>query len=135
MSTPPEPEYRARILQTTHPESGDRVLSIHIETVREFTSFAYQLSVKVETSSSGAVADVHIGGLTIPPVGRPQPGPARSQVYLPEPPTGSLLCRFHVKKQASDVLVHCDGQGLRLEPSGRQDTVIVVESGTLHDPA
>lgn len=135
MSIAPEPEYRVRIQRATHPESGAEAVVIDFQTTREFTSFAYQLSVRTETSSSGEVADLYIGGLTIPPVGRPQPGPARARIYLPEPPTGVMRCRIHVKKHVSDVRVRLVEDGVVLERMDGEHSVVAVDVGSRHDQA
>lgn len=51
-----------------------------VETVREFTSFGYQLTLTSVPAPSQTGVEVRIGGITLPTVGRPQPGPARGRV-------------------------------------------------------
>lgn len=110
-----EPEYRVSMTAATHPQTGEPVLFVQIETVREFSSFAYELAVDVVVSNAGATIDLHLGGLTVPRIGRPQPGPARARAYIPQPPTGTVDCTFHVKKRTDGFRLTWTDGALRVE--------------------
>lgn len=123
MPTTSEPEYRVLLSVGTHPASDAPALVVAIETVREFTSFGYQLALTSVPAPSQQTYEVRIGGMSLPSVGRPQPGPARGEVMeaLPADGTYHLVvsrktqraeCRFTIAQGQIGALEAGDEGGL-----------------------
>lgn len=127
MATPMAPEYRARIHVGSHPDTGEASLVVVIETLREFTSFAYELSLTAKSSSQGL--QIHIGGLTVPSVSRPYAGPARGVVYVPQPGVTDLRCSFHVKKRIDSCTLAIAEDAVHVRIDTESAGVVLIEPG------
>lgn len=123
MAESQEPEYHVVIRPDTDPESGEACLAFEVRTVREFTSFGYTINVDLTEAPSEKEYSVDLGGISLPTVGRPQPGPARSVVRAALPPNGtyaltvkrkkhSASCAFTVGNGAPGKITESDPAGL-----------------------
>ena len=123
MATANEPEYRVTIGTGTDPETGDVCLAIEVSTVREFTSFGYTINVSMTEAPSEGRYRLEIGGISLPKVGRPDPGPARTTVLAAMPSNGTYTlvaarkkheasCSFTVGKGAPGKITASDDAGL-----------------------
>lgn len=99
MAEAQEPEYHVIIGPATDPESGSPCLSFDVRTVREFTSFGYTITVKMTKAPSEKGYRLEVGGISLPKVGRPQPGPARTVLLAALPPNGTYQLTVARKKQ------------------------------------
>ncbi len=101
MAQSQEPEYHVVIRPDTDPETGDPCLAFDVSTVREFTSFGYTINVGLTEAPSNKEFGIVLGGISLPKVGRPQPGPARSIVRAALPPNGTYTLTVTRKKHAA----------------------------------
>ena len=121
------PEYRARIHMGEHPDTGEAALVVLVETLREFTSFAYELSLTAKSTPHGL--RIHIGGLTVPSVTRPYAGPARGVVYVPQPGASALRCSFHVKKRIDTCTLDIAHGEVHIHIESETAGVVLIEPG------
>ena len=99
MAAAQEPEYHIVIGPARHPETGEVCLSFEVRTVREFTAFGYTIAVRLTEAPSQRSYRLELGGISLPTVGRPQPGPAFTQVLAALPPNGTYELVVARKKQ------------------------------------
>ncbi len=123
MPTSTEPEYRVVLSYGPRQTNETPGLVVAIETKREFTSFGYQLQLTSVPAPSQTTYEIRIGGITLPTIGRPQPGPARGEVVeaLPTDGTYHLVitrkaqraqCRFTIAQGRIGELLSVDEGGL-----------------------
>lgn len=101
MADAQEPEYHVVIGPGTDPETGQACLTFTVSTLREFTSFGYIINVGVTEAPSDKSFRLELGGISLPKVGRPQPGPARTVVLVALPPNGTYQLTVARKKQTA----------------------------------
>lgn len=109
MSSTSAPEYR--VLLSTSSTAASTTLNVVVETVREFTSFGYVVALTSVPAPSQQRFDVRIGGIALPSMGRPQPGPARGEIAEPLPADGTYdLVVTRKTQQGQCRITIADGQ-------------------------
>ncbi len=82
-------EFVVTLARETEPDSKRVLLALRVRTVREFTSFGYEIGLTNRSAPSKNEYGVEIGGLSVPRVSAPAVGGARSSISLAMPIDGT----------------------------------------------
>jgi hypothetical protein len=82
-------EYIVEVATEVDAETRERMLVLRVTTTREFTSFAYDISLQLTVSESEKQLHLEIGGLSIPSVMMPSTGGAVSERKVNLLPAGT----------------------------------------------
>ncbi|MBU3699983.1 MAG: hypothetical protein FGM33_08255 [Candidatus Kapabacteria bacterium] len=103
-------EYVVTFAQATS-EAGESLLSVHVVTTREFTSYAYTLGLNLTIDHARARITIEVGGLSIPSVMMPAAKGAFGEKAIVMPPAGSYVVEVtrRASSQCATLLVNEGG--------------------------
>lgn len=84
-----EHEYIIEVGAATDRETKERMLVVRVRTTREFTSFAYEITLNLTFSEASKHVHLEVGGLSIPSVMMPSNGGAVSERRIHLMPSGT----------------------------------------------
>ena len=90
-------EYLVDVGTEIDTETRDRMLVVRVKTVREFTSFAYDITLHLTVNINTQNVHLEVGGLSIPSVMMPSKGGAVSESRVKLMPAGTY--EFTVAKK------------------------------------
>lgn len=115
MADTKQPEFQIHFSSLVDEASAETRPEVVITTLREFTSFGYGMNVDWTFDSAARTLAIDIGGMTVPGIGRPEPGPARAVLHPDIPDTGEIAVLVKRKTEAAACTVTFDkGRPLRL---------------------
>jgi hypothetical protein len=91
--------FRASVSETT----GKPLLHLHMETVREFASFGYVITLTDRSVVHNGMFIVDVGGIGLPQNTKPTAGPAIGELTWPMPADGDYELVLHRRKEVSTV--------------------------------
>ncbi len=92
-------EFVIALARETEPDTDRTLLAIRVRTVREFTSFGYEIGLTNRSAPSKKEYGVEIGGLSLPRVTMPVTGGARSSVLVAMPADGTYELVIHKRSK------------------------------------
>ncbi|MBK6291943.1 MAG: hypothetical protein IPH85_10005 [Ignavibacteria bacterium] len=92
-------EFVVALARETEPDTDRTLLAIRVRTVREFTSFGYEIGLTNRSAPSKKEYGVEIGGLSLPRVTMPVTGGARSSVLVAMPADGTYELVIHKRSK------------------------------------
>ncbi|HLP29480.1 MAG TPA: hypothetical protein VK147_12625 [Candidatus Didemnitutus sp.] len=92
-------EFVVTLARETEPDSKRALLALRVRTVREFTSFGYEIGLTNRSAPSKNEYGVEIGGLSVPRVSTPVAGGARSSISLVMPVDGTYDLVIHKRNR------------------------------------
>lgn len=90
-------EYLVEVGAETDRETKERMLVVRVRTSREFTSFAYDISLNLKLDQASKQVHLEVGGLSIPSVMMPSKGGAVSERRIQLMPAGTY--QFTIAKK------------------------------------
>lgn len=93
-----EHEYLIEVDTEIDAETKERMLVVRVTTSREFTSFAYDITLNLTLDQASKQVHLEVGGLSIPSVMMPSKGGAVSERRIKLMPAGTY--QFTVAKKA-----------------------------------
>lgn len=92
-------EFVVTLARETEPDTKRVLLAIRVRTVREFTSFGYEIGLTNRSAPSKNEYGVEIGGLSLPRVTMPVTGGARSSIVVGMPTDGTYDLVIHKRSK------------------------------------
>lgn len=83
--------------------TGNPLLHLHVETVREFASFGYVITLTDRSVAHNGQFIVDVGGIGLPLNTKPTAGPAVAELTWPMPADGDYELVLHRRKEVSTV--------------------------------
>ncbi|MEY3385386.1 MAG: hypothetical protein RIR53_197 [Bacteroidota bacterium] len=93
-------------------EAGEQLLTVHVVTTREFTSYAYTLGLTLSIDHTRARITIEVGGLSIPTVMMPAAKGAYGERSVIMPPEGEYIVELtrRSSSQRATLRIHSDGR-------------------------
>ncbi|CAN5405180.1 hypothetical protein BH10BAC6_BH10BAC6_07940 [soil metagenome] len=97
----PEREFTISFRASVSDTTGRPLLHLHVETVREFSSFGYVITLTDRSTAHLGKFVVDVGGIGLPTNSKPTAGPAVGELTWPMPPDGEYELILHRRKDVS----------------------------------
>jgi len=97
----PEREFNISFRASVSDATGRPLLHLHVETVREFSSFGYVITLTDRSAAHLGNFVVDVGGIGLPTNSQPTAGPAIGELTWPMPPDGEYELVLHRRKDVS----------------------------------
>jgi len=100
--TTPDHEFELRLERRVDGQTGQELLDLVVETVREFASYGYRLDLRESVDMTRRTITVEVGGVSLPNIATASPGRARGVSAIAMPADGAYEVRV-VRKQRTVV--------------------------------
>lgn len=96
----PDHEFELRLERRVDGQTGQELLDLVVETVREFASYGYRLDLRGSFEVAARSITIEVGGVSLPSIATASPGRARGVSTIAMPADGEYQVRV-VRKQRS----------------------------------